>query len=250
MVEIVLSGPGKNALSTELMTRVITEVRAAGSEPLLIRGEGDAFSAGLNLKELATLDDAGIERFLGLLDDMVVALFNHPAPTIACVNGHAIAGGCVVALTCDHRVLTTSPKARVGLNEVAIGLRFPPRILKLARARLGPLHERRVLLEAGVYPPAEALALGLCDELADDPVAAGHARLARWAAHDRGAFAAAKAAITRGALALPSDAGPDGRELDPDESRRYREEVLQHWTGPAFKKKIASVLGSPKPERG
>lgn len=232
MVEIVLAGPGKNALSTELMSRVIAEVRAAGAAPLLLRGEGDAFSAGLNLKELATLDAAGIERFLGLLDDMIVALFHHPGPTVACMNGHAIAGGCVVALTCDHRVLTTNPKARVGLNEVAIGLRFPPRVLKLARSRLGPLNERRVLLEAGVYPPEEALELGLADELAEDPVAAGRARLQRWAAHDAAAFAAAKAEVTRGAV-----------DLDQDEARRYREEVLPRWTGEELRKIVEAVLG-------
>lgn len=232
MVEITLSGPGKNALSSRLMAHVVTEVRAARGAPLLLRGEGDAFSAGLDLKELAGLDAPGIERFLELLDEMVVALFEHPGPTIACLNGHAIAGGCVVALACDHRVLTTSPRARVGLNEVAIGLRFPPRVLKLARARLGPLAERRVLLEAGLYQPSDALALGLADELADDPVAAGRARLEKWAAHDPGAFAAAKSALTRGAL-----------DLDSGEVARYRGEVLPRWTGDELKKIVASVLG-------
>lgn len=232
MVEITLRGRGKNALSTELMTRLIAEVKAARGAPLLLSGDGDAFSAGLDLKELATLDAAGIEAFLALLDELIVVLFEHPGPTIACLNGHAIAGGCVVALACDHRVLTTSPKARVGLNEVAIGLRFPPRVLRLARARLGPLVERRVLLEAGLYAPPEALALGLADELSDDVLSTGRARLEKWAAHDAGAFAAAKAALTRGAL-----------DLDPDDVRRYRDEVLPRWTGDELKKIVASVLG-------
>ena len=92
-VRVVLDGPGKNALSTPLMTRALGEVRAAGSRPVLLTGAGDAFSAGLNLKELATLDGAGMERFLGLLGELVRALYLHPAPTVALVNGHAIAGG-------------------------------------------------------------------------------------------------------------------------------------------------------------
>ena len=232
MIEITLRGRGKNAVSTELMTRLIAEVKAARGAPLLLTGEGDAFSAGLDLKELATLDAAGVEAFLALLDELIVVLFEHPGPTVACLNGHAIAGGCVVALACDHRVLTTSPKARVGLNEGGIGLRFPPRVLRLARARLGPLVERRVLLEAGLYAPPEALALGLADELSEDAVSTGRARLEKWAAHDAGAFAAAKAALTRGAL-----------DLDPDEVRRYRDEVLPRWTGDELKKIVASVLG-------
>ncbi len=232
MVEITLNGPGKNALSTDLMTRTLSALRSAGSAPVLLVGEGDAFSAGLDLKELGGLDPAGIERFLGILDDLVVALFEYPGPTVAAINGHAIAGGCVLALCCDHRVATTNARARIGLNEVAIGLRFPPRVLALARARLGPLNERRVLLEGGLYAPTEALALGLCDELADDPAAAARARLGKLAAHDPGAYADAKAALTRGAL-----------DLDPSDARRYRDEVLPRWTGNDLRRIIAAVLG-------
>src|SRR5690349_6710653 len=92
-VRVVLEGPGKNALSTALMTKALAEVRAAGSRPLLLTGAGDCFSAGLNLKELATLDVAGMRTFLGALGDLVKALFLHPGPTVAAVNGHAIAGG-------------------------------------------------------------------------------------------------------------------------------------------------------------
>jgi enoyl-CoA hydratase len=232
VIEVVLKGPGKNALSTEVMGRALEDVRAAGGAPILLRGDGDAFSAGLNLKEVATLDTAGMERFLALLDELVLALFEHPGPTVACINGHAIAGGCVLALTCDHRVLTTDPKARVGLNEVALGLHFPPRILRLARLRLGPLFERRVLLEAGLYPPPEALSLGLCDELADGTLAVARVRLEKMAAHPRDAFETAKRALTQGAL-----------DLDPGEARRYRDEVLPRWTRPEVRQMIQALLG-------
>src|SRR5215470_9196041 len=98
MHEIVLRAPGKNALSTELMTWIVRELEVAAGRPVLITGAGDAFSAGLNLKEIATLDPLGMERFLGTLEGMVDALYTYPGPTAAAVNGHAIAGGCVVAL--------------------------------------------------------------------------------------------------------------------------------------------------------
>jgi enoyl-CoA hydratase/carnithine racemase len=232
MAELVLRGPGKNALSTEVMKQALADLRAAEGAPLLLRGEGDAFSAGLNLKELASLDAAGLDRFLGMLDDLVLALWEHPSPVVASINGHAIAGGCVLSLTCDHRVMTASPTARIGLNEAAIGLQFPPRVLKLARARLGPRWERRVLLEAGLYGPAEALELGLCDEIAEDPLTAARARLERLAAHPRDAFSATKRRLTEGAL-----------NLDPDEARRYRDEVLPHWSRPEIRERIRAVLG-------
>ncbi len=60
MIEIELNGPAKNALGTETMTALLEKVRAAKNEPLLLTGAGDAFSAGLNLKEIASLDEAGM----------------------------------------------------------------------------------------------------------------------------------------------------------------------------------------------
>src|SRR5215472_2244170 len=129
--ELRLEAPGKNALSTALMRHIVDQVRSAAGRPILITGAGDAFSAGLNLKEVAGLDRPGMEAFLGLLDDVIDALYGHPAPTVACVNGHAIAGGCVVALCCDARVAVDDPRVRIGLTEVPLGLEFPPKILEL-----------------------------------------------------------------------------------------------------------------------
>ena len=129
MKTVLLKAPGKNALSTALMEHVLGEVRTAGDAPLFLVGDGDTFSAGLNLKEVAALDAPGLTRYLGLLEDLVGALYLHPGPTVAYLNGHAIAGGCVMALCCDVRVMTARPGARIGLNEVALGLQFPPRTL-------------------------------------------------------------------------------------------------------------------------
>ena len=127
---------------------------------------GETFSAGLDLKEVAGLDAAGTERYLLLLDDLIDALYGYPGPTVAAVNGHAIAGGCVLAICCDLRVMADDTKLRIGLNEVALGLEFPPKILALARRRISRRWIDRVLLEAGLHAPAAALELGLVDELA------------------------------------------------------------------------------------
>ena len=149
MITLSMSAPGKNALSTGLMTWIIDRLGEARGEPVLLTGEGDAFSAGLNLKEVASLDAEGMTRFLGTLERMVGALFHYPGPLVAWINGHAIAGGCIVALACDHRLMTASPKARIGLNEVPLGLRFPPKTWRLVRHRV-PAHSiERVVLEGG-----------------------------------------------------------------------------------------------------
>ena len=93
IVEIVLEGPAKNALGMELMRSLRARIAAAEGRPLLLRGSGDAFSAGLNLQEIVAADADGALRFLAELDGLAVELFRHPAPTVAAVNGHAIAGG-------------------------------------------------------------------------------------------------------------------------------------------------------------
>src|SRR5690349_20242178 len=104
MFEITMSGPAKNALGTEMMRHLVDRFEEAAGRPVLLTGAGDAFSAGLNLKEVASLDPKGMEAFLRLLERMTGAIFAYPAPVVALVNGHAIAGGCIVALACDWRV--------------------------------------------------------------------------------------------------------------------------------------------------
>ncbi len=229
-VRVVLEGPGKNALSTALMTKALGEVRAAGSRPLLLSGAGDAFSAGLNLKELAVLDLAGMRTFLGALGDLVKALFLHPGPTVALVNGHAIAGGAILALTCDYRIAKDDAAIRIGLNETAIGLEFPPSILRLVRARISPQFLDRVILEAGLHAPREAARIGLIDEASEDAPAAAEAKLAALALHPRPTYASAKN-ILRGALL----------DETPAELQRF-EQLIPLWTSDELKMRIASVL--------
>lgn len=228
MKTILLSGPGKNSLSTELMERTLASVREAGDAPILLTGEGDVFSAGLNLKEVAAADEPALVRFLGVLEDLVQALYEHPGPTLAWVNGHAIAGGCVMALCCDVRVMTARAGARIGLNEVALGLRFPPRTYRMCVSRVPGPALARVLLEADLYESKEAIALGLVDVLGEESDA--RARLEKLASHPRDAYGAAKRAM-RPSLTVPEA-----------EQRRFLTEVVPKWAAPELKARLRAVL--------
>jgi enoyl-CoA hydratase len=200
MQRIVLSAPGKNALSIAVLEGLARDVEATRGEPFLLTGDGDTFCAGLNLKEVATLDEAGMRHLLSALDAAVEALFHHPAPTVAWVNGHAIAGGCVLSMCCDLAVAKDDPQVRIGLNETALGLPFPPKITALARYRLPPGSLERVLLGAGLHSPEGAQTLGLVDEVAVD-VGRAEEKLARLASLPRAAYALNKRQLRAGALA-------------------------------------------------
>jgi enoyl-CoA hydratase len=231
-VDVILSGPGKNALGSGLMSRVRDELRRAGGRPVLLRGDGDAFSAGLDLKEVADLDSEGMASFLGLLEDLVLDLYTYPGPTVASINGHAIAGGCVLALACDQRIAVQNPRARIGLNEVALGVRYPPRVMALVRARVPSRCLERVVLGAELHPPDLALELGLVDEVSAEAEAVARACLVGLASHPADAYRAAKRALREGVL------GPA-----PETQARFERDDLPVWTSDAVKAQIRAILG-------
>ena len=231
MFEITLSAPGKNALGTDLMVRVLAQLRAAAGAPILVTGAGDAFSAGLNLKELASLDEAGVLSFLSTLEEVIDALYNYPAPTVAWVNGHAIAGGCLVALSCDHRVASEDPRIRIGLNEVALGLQFPPKAMAMVRRQVPSRGLERVLLEAALHGPEVARGLGLVDEVAHDAGAVARAHLARLAAHPREAYSATKRTLRGHALTVRDE-----------DTRHFREVLVPLWCSPELKRRVSAAL--------
>ena len=228
MRTIILSGAGKNSLSTALMQRTLAEVRDAKDEPILLTGDGDAFSAGLNIKEVSTLDVAGMTTFLGALEELVIALYEHPAPVVAWINGHAIAGGCVLALCADIRVMTAREGVRIGLNEVALGLRFPPLTFAMVRARLTAPALERVLLESALYDSAEARHLGLIDVVGEEPVA--RMMLSKLASHPRDIYAATKL-LLRPRL-----------QITEEDRKKFSEDTIPYWASPERRAALLSVL--------
>ncbi len=229
--ELVIRAPARNALSRELMERLLDALREAGGRPLLLRGADGVFSAGLNLHEVTALDEAGMAAFLRLLDTLIGALYDYPGPTVACIDGHAIAGGCVLALCCDWRVAADQPQLRLGLNEVALGLEFPPAILALVRDRVPRRHIERVVLEAGLYDPLTACALGLVDEVAADAPTAARAALARLAASPAETYVATKRALHAGV-----------RALSAAQQRDFAERIVPAWCAPATKARLRAAL--------
>ncbi len=176
IVEIRLARPPVNALDPDLclaLQRAVTESVAQGAQGLVLSGNPKVFSAGLDVPHLVSLGDnrAALMTDWGAFFDAARALANSPVPVVAALTGHAPAGGCVLALCCDYRVMAKSDDParpfRIGLNETQVGLVAPAGIQQLMARTVGK-HRAGVLLATGELVDAErALALGLVDELAD-----------------------------------------------------------------------------------
>jgi enoyl-CoA hydratase len=149
-----------NALDTDLLT-ALTAAVTGSDRALVLTGSASAFSAGVDLRRILDGGRAYTAEFLTELSRMFRAVFDHPRPTVAAVNGHAIAGGCVLALACDVRLMSGG---RIGLTELAVGVPFPVTALEIVRHALGPRADRAVL-RAETVGPDRALVLGLVDEL-------------------------------------------------------------------------------------
>lgn len=168
-VAVVRLAHGKvNALDLELC-RAIRETMddLDGREEVravVLTGTGRVFSAGVDLKRVVDGGAGYVAEFLPVLGAAFRAVFDVGKPVVAAVNGHAIAGGCVLAAACDHRVMADGT---IGLPELKVGVPFPPAALEVVRFAFGPVAARRTIFDGTNHDPATALALGLVDELCD-----------------------------------------------------------------------------------
>ena len=187
-----------NAIDEPLVTELLHETRAVADDAavrgvLLASAHPKLFSPGLDLVTLVEYDRHAMERFMLLFAEMVWALYALPKPMVAAVNGHAVAGGCILALTADHRVLRAG--AQIGLNEVKVGVPLPWTVIELLRAAVPAPFFAPVALLGRNFADADAVAAGLAHEIApaEGFEAACLARLDEYVEKDAAALAVTKA---------------------------------------------------------
>jgi len=159
--------PPANALDLELLAagrQAAEELRAADPRAVVIAGRERFFSAGVDLKAVPQLDAAGQRAMVESISRLFVEWYSFPRPVVCAVNGHAIAGGMIIALCGDYRVCTKGD-AKLGLTEVRAGVPYPQVAMAIVRAELAPPAARVVALGAELVGPEAALQLGLVDEL-------------------------------------------------------------------------------------
>jgi enoyl-CoA hydratase/carnithine racemase len=162
---LTLSSGRVNALDVELLdelTAAIGDLARSGADALVVTGAGRVFSAGVDLNRVVEGGAGYTDRLIPALSEAFEALFCYPAPTVAAVNGAAIAGGCVLACACDRRLI--GPEAQIGASEVRVGVPFPVAALEVMRYACGDRAEE-ALLGGRLYRGAEAIANGLAHRI-------------------------------------------------------------------------------------
>ena len=178
--ELRLNRPPVNALSPDLLRFLSEEVRRSaeqGARAIVLSGREGMFSAGLDVPVLIELDKEELGRALVAFFDAIDALAASVVPVAAAITGHCPAGGAVLSLCCDRRVMAEGDYA-IGLNEVRIGIPVPRIVADLATRAVGRRVGEALCVSGKLLTPAEALEVGFVDEVV--PVGDVVAAARRW----------------------------------------------------------------------
>ncbi len=167
--ELRLARPPVNALDPVLVAALRQAIEYApvdGATALVLSGAPGLFSAGLDVPALLPLDRDAMRAFWKDFFGVCAALARSPIPVVAAIAGHSPAGGAVLAIFCDYRVMARG-EFRIGLNEVQVGLTVPDCIQAALRRLIGPYRAERLLVSGAMLDADDALAVGMVDELTD-----------------------------------------------------------------------------------
>lgn len=166
-VAIVMLEHGKaNTLDLELCRHVSAELDAltATARALVLTARGTIFSAGVDLLRVLNEGADYTREFLGALTAFCETVFAFPKPLVAAINGHAIAGGCVLACMADRRLMA-SGSGKIGVPELLVGVPFPAAPLEVLRFAVPSRHFPEIVYMGATYEPRAAVERGLVDEV-------------------------------------------------------------------------------------
>jgi len=211
-----------NALDLELchrMVEVLGDLERAAAPAVVLTGRGTIFCAGVDLVRLLDGGAAYAREFVPALVAAFRHLFTFPRPVVAALNGHAVAGGCILACAADRRLLADTG-ARVGVPELRVGVPFPPSAIEVMRTTLTPARFRSLIYGGATLEPLAAREWGLVDEVvpADELMSA-----ARAAARDLASIPADVFRVTKQQMRMPALSQMDRADAE------YGADVLRIW---------------------
>jgi enoyl-CoA hydratase/carnithine racemase len=174
-----LEGGKANALSSEVLDqieRLIDGFERSASRAAVFTGYERFFSAGLALPLLIDLERPAMKAAIEKFARVMMRVFACEKPIIAAINGHALAGGCVLALQCDWRIMVNDPSAKIGLNETQLGIGLPAIVIEPLRMQVPAASIVPIAYEGSVFAPDAALRVGLVNEIVPTADLLAHAR--------------------------------------------------------------------------
>jgi enoyl-CoA hydratase len=230
---VAMNRPPANAMSLDLLAegaRLVGDLEGDLPGAVVITGGGRFFSGGVDLKLAPTLS---AEEQVGMVDginELFLAWYGFARPVVAAVNGHAVAGGLILALCADHRIAV--PGAKLGLTEARVGVPYPVAAMGVVRAELAPPVARRLVLEAELIDAARALEWDVVDEIREPAELMERAlqKAGDLAALPSRAYEAVKGQLRGGALEAMRTAvaeDPMGGEWLSDETADAARSVLE-----------------------
>ena len=158
-----------NALDLEFceaLTARFAELRGAAAEAIVLTGAGTIFSAGVDLKRVSAGGAEYIRAFLPKLHALYEEIYFHPKPVVAAINGHAVAGGAILACCADRRIMGHEA-GRIGVTELLVGVAFPALAFEILRASVPAEYLAEFAYSGATYMTDDALESGWVDEIAE-----------------------------------------------------------------------------------
>ena len=158
-----------NVLDTDQLKELIKsfrKVEKSDTGAVVLTGEGSCFSAGVDLIKIVKGSQAYLKDFLPLLSEILLIIFNFPKPVVAAINGHAIAGGCIIACACDVRIMADG-NGKIGAPELLVGVPLPVLPLEILRFAVPAPYFQEMVYSGQNYLPKEALERGIVDQIED-----------------------------------------------------------------------------------
>lgn len=202
IVTLMIKRGKVNALNNTVIDEMRVLLKAFERDPevksIILTGSGKFFSFGFDIPEFLSFTKGQFREYLVNFTDLYTYIFGYPKPVVAALNGHTIAGGCMLALACDHRVMV-SGKARISLNEIGFGASVFAGSTEMLRFWAGSANATEILFSGALYSAQEAKGLGLVHEVAgaDALIEAARMKASGFASKYPPAFASIKALLRR-----------------------------------------------------
>lgn len=232
--ELRMNRPPVNALTGELLGKVRAAIECTtqeGAKGIVLSGSAGRFSAGFDLPLLLGLERKEIAKTWQELYGVLQTIAASPIPIVAAMTGHAIAGGTVIAMFCDRRVMAAGDY-KLGLNEVQVGIHLPPVVLACLRRLVGPRVAEYLAVTGSLLSPQQALQFGLVDELDEPDFVVS--RAVEWCQY--------VVALPEAAMSTRRDARADLVALFEDTSKPEQDSFTASWFSPSTQKHVRAAV--------